>query len=159
MNGKPYLKFEQIGMSFHRGNASTEVLRDIDLTIVQGEFVSLIGHSGCGKSTLLNILGGLLKSTKGEVFLEGKVVDEPGPDRAIVFQNHSLLPWLTVYDNVALAVNKVFGSSKSGSERRDWIMHNLDLVQMSHAKDKRPSEISGGMKQRVGIARALAIEP
>ena len=106
---RPYLKFEQIGMSFRRGQMATDVLRDIDLTIAQGEFVSMIGHSGCGKSTLLNILGGLLKSTTGEVFLEGKVVDEPGPDRAIVFQNHSLLPWLTVYGNVAIAVDKVFG--------------------------------------------------
>ena len=87
---KSYLKFEQIGQSFHRGHMTTEVLRDIDLIIDQGEFVSLIGHSGCGKSTLLNILGGLLKSTTGEVFLEGQVVDEPGPERAIVFQNHSL---------------------------------------------------------------------
>ena len=154
-----YLKFEQIGMSFHRGNASTEVLRDVNLTIEQGEFVSLIGHSGCGKSTLLNILGGLLKSTKGEVFLEGKVVDEPGPDRAIVFQNHSLLPWLTVYGNVAIAVDKVFGSTKNKPERHDWVMHNLELVQMAQAKDKRPHEISGGMKQRVGIARALAMQP
>src|SRR6266478_6127227 len=156
---RPYLKFEQIGMSFRRGQMATEVLRDIDLTIAQGEFVSMIGHSGCGKSTLLNILGGLLKSTTGEVFLEGKVVDEPGPDRAIVFQNHSLLPWLTVYGNVAIAVDKVFGSKKSKAERHDWVMHNLELVQMAQAKDKRPHEVSGGMKQRVGIARALAMQP
>jgi nitrate/nitrite transport system ATP-binding protein len=158
-----YLKFEQIGMSFSRGQMSTEVLRDIDLTIAQGEFVSLIGHSGCGKSTLLNILGGLLKSTTGEVFLENRPVDEPGPDRAIVFQNHSLLPWLTVYGNVAIAVDKVFGGSgtsgKSKAERHDWVMHNLELVQMAQARDKRPHEISGGMKQRVGIARALAMQP
>src|SRR3979409_1348596 len=156
---KTYLKFEQIGMSFRRGQMATEVRRDIDLSIAQGEFVSMIGHSGCGKSTLLNILGGLLKSTQGEVFLEGKVVDEPGPDRAIVFQNHSLLPWLTVYGNIAIAVDKVFGSAKSKSERHDWVMHNLDLVQMAQAKDKRPHEVSGGMKQRVGIARALAMQP
>jgi nitrate/nitrite transport system ATP-binding protein len=160
---RTYLKFEQVGMSFQRGQAATEVLRDIDLSIARGEFVSLIGHSGCGKSTLLNILGGLLKSTIGEVFLEGKVVDEPGPDRAIVFQNHSLLPWLTVYGNVAIAVDKVFGRSqgkaKSKAERHDWVMHNLELVQMAQARDKRPHEISGGMKQRVGIARALAMQP
>lgn len=156
---QPYLKFEQIGMRFRRGQMSTEVLRDIDLIIDKGEFVSLIGHSGCGKSTLLNILGGLLQSTTGEVFLEGKVVDDPGPDRAIVFQNHSLLPWLTVYDNVRIAVDKVFSRTKSRAERDAWTLHNLDLVQMTHAKDKRPSEISGGMKQRVGIARALAMEP
>src|SRR5437764_9611886 len=156
---KTYLKFEQIGMSFRRGKMETEVLRDIGLTIAKGEFVSLIGHSGCGKSTLLNILGGLLKSTTGEVFLENKVVDEPGPDRAIVFQNHSLLPWLTVYGNVAIAVDKVFGARKSKAERHDWVTHNLELVQMAQAKDKRPHEISGGMKQRVGIARTLAMQP
>src|SRR5262247_2371226 len=156
---RSYLKFEQVGMSFRRGQMATEVLRDINLTIDQGEFVSLIGHSGCGKSTLLNILGGLLTSTTGEVFLEGRVVDEPGPDRAIVFQNHSLLPWLTVYGNVAIAVDKVFGSTKSRSERHDWVMHKLELVQMAQASDKRPHEISGGMKQRVGIARALAMQP
>src|SRR5437588_10978976 len=121
---KTYLKFEQIGMSFRRGQMATEVLRDINLSIAQGEFVSMIGHSGCGKSTLLNILGGLLTSTTGEVFLEGKVVDEPGPDRAIVFQNHSLLPWLTVYGHVAIAVDKVFGS-KSKHDRHAWLMHNL----------------------------------
>src|SRR5215212_9830156 len=154
-----YLKFEQIGMSFRRGQMATEVLRDIGLTIAKGEFVSLIGHSGCGKSTLLNILGGLLKSTTGEVFLENKLVDEPGPDRAIVFQNHSLLPWLTVYGNVAIAVDKVFGSSKTKTERHDWVMHNLELAQMAQARDKRPHEVSGGMKQRVGIARALAMQP
>jgi nitrate/nitrite transport system ATP-binding protein len=133
MTQQPYLKFEQIGMSFRRGAMESEVLRDVNLRIAQGEFVSLIGHSGCGKSTLLNILGGLLKSTKGEVFLEGTVVDEPGPDRAIVFQNHSLLPWLTVYGNVAIAVDKVFGGTKSKAERHDWVMHNLELVQMCSA--------------------------
>ncbi len=93
------------------------------------------------------------------MLLENREVRDPGPERAVVFQNHSLLPWLTVYDNVALAVNKVFGGRKSKAERHDWIMHNLDLVQMAHAKDKRPAEISGGMKQRVGIARGLAMEP
>lgn len=163
MTPQPYLKFEQIGMSFRRGQMATEVLRDVNLRIERGEFVSMIGHSGCGKSTLLNILGGLLKSTSGEVFLEGKVVDEPGPDRAIVFQNHSLLPWLTVYGNIAIAVDKVFGGSqgkgKIKAERHDWVMHNLELVQMAQAKDKRPHEVSGGMKQRVGIARALAMQP
>ncbi len=97
--------------------------------------------------------------THGAVLLENKEVNEPGPDRAVVFQNHSLLPWLTVYDNVRLAVDKVFSGTKSRKERHAWTMHNLELVQMGHAKDKRPAEISGGMKQRVGIARALAMEP
>jgi len=136
-----------------------KALQGLSLEVGEGEFVAVMGPSGCGKSTLLNILGGLLQSTTGEAFLEGKVVDEPGPDRAIVFQNHSLLPWLTVYGNIAIAVDKVFGSRKSKAERHDWVMHNLELVQMAQAKDKRPHEVSGGMKQRVGIARALAIDP
>jgi nitrate/nitrite transport system ATP-binding protein len=159
MGIKAYLNFEQVGMSFRRGALATEVLRDIDLRVAEGEYVSIIGHSGCGKSTLLNIVGGLLKSTTGEVFLEGQVVDAPGPDRAIVFQNHSLLPWLTVYGNVRIAVDKVFGASKSSSGRHAWVMHKLELVQMTQHRDKRPHEISGGMKQRVGIARALAMQP
>jgi nitrate/nitrite transport system ATP-binding protein len=108
---------------------------------------------------LLNIVAGLVPATEGGVILEGRQVDEPGPDRAVVFQNHSLLPWLTVYDNVRLAVDKVFSGAKSRAERHEWTMHNLGLVQMTHATEKRPAEISGGMKQRVGIARALAMEP
>ena len=154
-----YLKIDHVDKRFARGAATTEVLKDISLVIDKGEFVSIIGHSGCGKSTLLNIVAGLTPVSAGAVLLEGKEVNAPGPERAVVFQNHSLLPWLTVYDNVALAVNKVFGRRKSKAERHDWIMHNLDLVQMGHARDKRPSEISGGMKQRVGIARGLAMEP
>ena len=154
-----YLQFDHIGKTFSRGAASTEVLRDVNMTIAQGEYVSIIGHSGCGKSTLLNVVAGLTPATTGGALLEGREVNSPGPDRAVVFQNHSLLPWLTVYDNVKLAVNKVFGRTKTRAERHDWTLHNLDLVQMAHAKDKRPNEISGGMKQRVGIARALAMEP
>jgi nitrate/nitrite transport system ATP-binding protein len=154
-----YLKIDHLSKSFARGASENEVLRDITLTIERGEYVSIIGHSGCGKSTLLNIVAGLTRSTTGGVLLENREVNEPGPDRAVVFQNHSLLPWLTVYDNVAIAVNKVFGGTKSRAERHDWIMHNLELVQMAHARDKRPAEISGGMKQRVGIARGLAMEP
>jgi nitrate/nitrite transport system ATP-binding protein len=154
-----YLKIDHLDKSFTRGSKSTDVLRGITLTIDKGEYVSIIGHSGCGKSTLLNIVAGLTAATQGGVLLENREVDEPGPDRAVVFQNHSLLPWLTVYDNVRLAVDKVFGSVKSRAERDAWTLHNLDLVQMTHAKDKRPAEISGGMKQRVGLARALAMEP
>lgn len=154
-----YLKLDHIGKTFTRGSASTEVLRDIRLTIDKGEYVSIIGHSGCGKSTLLNLVAGLTQVSQGAVLLENQEVNSPGPDRAVVFQNHSLLPWLTVYENVNLAVSKVFAGRKTKAERHDWIMENLTLVQMAHATEKRPSEISGGMKQRVGIARALAIEP
>ena len=155
----PYLKLDHVDKTFTRGSATTEVLKDINLSIDKGEYVSIIGHSGCGKSTMLNIVAGLTTSTQGGVLLEGREVNSPGPDRAVVFQNHSLLPWLTVYDNVRLGVDKVFGPSKSRKERDAWTLHNLNLVQMTHAKDKRPAEISGGMKQRVGIARALAMEP
>jgi nitrate/nitrite transport system ATP-binding protein len=154
-----YLKLDHIDKTFIRGSAETEVLKDITLGIDKGEFVSMIGHSGCGKTTLLNIVAGLARATNGGVLLEEREVNEPGPDRAVVFQNHSLLPWLTVYDNVRLAVDKVFSGKKSRPERHAWTLHNLELVQMAHAKDKRPAEISGGMKQRVGLARALAMEP
>src|SRR5947208_11820440 len=150
-----YLKLDHIDKTFTRGALETEVLKDITLGIEKGEFVSIIGHSGCGKTTLLNIVAGLTRATIGGVLLEEREVDEPGPDRAVVFQNHSLLPWLTVYDNVSIAVNKVFGATKSRQKGHDWVMHNLDLVQMAHAKDKRPAEISGVMNQRRALARAL----
>src|SRR5512134_33312 len=136
-----YLKIDHVDKSFTRGAAETEVLKDIVLGIEKGEYVSIIGHSGCGKSTLLNIVAGLLPVTTGAVLLENKEVNDPGPDRAVVFQNHSLLPWLTVYNNVRLAVDKVFAGTKSRQERHAWTMHNLELVQMGHAKDKRPAEI------------------
>src|SRR6266571_732544 len=113
MSMQPYLKLDHIDKTFTRGNATTEVLKDINLTIEKGDYVSIIGHSGCGKSTLLNIVAGLTDATQGGVLLENREVNSPGPDRAVVFQNHSLLPWLTVYENVAIAVNKVFGSKKS----------------------------------------------
>ncbi len=155
----PYLKLDHIDKTFIRGALESEVLKEMTLDIEEGEYVSIIGHSGCGKSTLLNIVAGLLPATRGGVILQGLEVNEPGPDRAVVFQNHSLLPWLTVYGNVRLAVDKVFSKSKPRAARDAWTLHNLDLVQMTHAKDKRPAEISGGMKQRVGLARALAMEP
>lgn len=156
---KHYLSIENIDMSFHRGAATTKVLQNISLGIDRGEFVAVIGHSGCGKSTLLNIVAGLTKASAGAVILDGREVSAPGPDRAVVFQNHSLLPWLTVEENISLAVDKLFRATKSRAERRDWVMHNLDLVQMTAARGRHPGEISGGMKQRVGIARALAMEP
>ena len=154
-----YLSLEDLRITFDTNNGPLTVLDGVDLKVEKGEFISLIGHSGCGKSTVLNIVAGLLKATVGGVVLEGREVDEPGPDRAVVFQNHSLLPWLTVYDNVRLAVDQVFKKTKSKQERHEWTLHNLELVHMSHALDRRPDEISGGMKQRVGIARALAMEP
>ena len=156
---RAYLSIEAVGVTFETGRVRSEVLRDIDLTVDQGEFVSIIGHSGCGKSTLLNVVAGLTPATTGAVILDREAVTAPGPDRAVVFQNHSLLPWLSVQENVRLAVDKVFGGRKSAAERRDWTLHVLDLVKMTAAKDKRPAEISGGMKQRVGIARALAMQP
>src|SRR5947207_1899746 len=156
---RAYLAVDHVDKSFARGGRVTQVLKDVSLAVARGEFVSIIGHSGCGKSTLLNIVAGLTTVTTGAVLLEEREVNEPGPDRAVVFQNHSLLPWLSVYDNVRLAVDKVFSGRKSRSERDAWTMHNLELVQMAQARNERPAEISGGMKQRVGIARALSMEP
>ena len=155
-----YLALSRVDMVFQgKGGAEHWVLDGIDLEVARGEFVSLIGHSGCGKSTVLNIVAGLLRATSGGVILDRREVDSPGPDRAVVFQNHSLLPWLTVRQNVALAVDKVFRDRKTPAERREWVLRNLELVNMTHALDRLPSEISGGMKQRVGIARALSMEP
>lgn len=155
---KSYLSLSLVNKSFQRGDVVSEVLNGISLEVQKGEYVSLIGHSGCGKSTLLNLIAGLTPVTSGAVTLEGKHVQGPGPERAVVFQNHSLLPWLTVYENIKLAVDKVWGS-ESASTRKTRIMDCLNLVHMAHAREKRPAEISGGMKQRVGIARALAMEP
>ncbi len=154
-----YLSIENVDKVYARGTNVTKVLDNVCLKVEKGQFVSIIGHSGCGKSTLLNIVAGLTKATSGGVLLEDREVNAPGPDRAVVFQNHSLLPWLSTYDNVRLAVDKVFGATSTRAKRHEWTMHNLELVQMIHAKDKKPGEISGGMKQRVGIARALAMQP
>ena len=159
MNDNAYLSISGVDMTFTKGRTANPVLRHIHLDVRRGEFISLIGHSGCGKSTVLNIVAGLLKASAGGVIVDGREVNEPGPDRALVFQNHSLLPWLTVQQNVALAVDKIFRGSKSAAERRDWVLHNLEMVSMGHALHRLPAEISGGMKQRVGIARALAMQP
>lgn len=156
---KTLLEISAVDMRFDTPKGSFEALKNVNLKIADGEFVSLIGHSGCGKSTVLNLVGGLLEASNGGIILDGKEVCEPGPERAIVFQNHSLLPWLTVWENVELAVRTVFRGKKTRAEMNDWIAHNLDLVHMGHALNKRPGEISGGMKQRVGIARALAMQP
>ena len=154
-----HLDISKVSIEFPTPKGPFKALDEVSLKIAKGEFVSLIGHSGCGKSTVLNIVAGLYDATEGGVLLDGKEVRGPGPERAVVFQNHSLLPWLTAYENVELAVKKVFKGKKSKKEMHEWILHNLALVHMTHAADKRPNEISGGMKQRVGIARALAMEP
>jgi nitrate/nitrite transport system ATP-binding protein len=153
-----HLELSQVGIDFPSPKGPFNALTDVNLKIKKGEFISLIGHSGCGKSTVFNIVAGLHQATNGGVILDGSEVKEPGPERAVVFQNHSLLPWLSVYKNVELAVKQT-QKGKSKKAIRDWILHNLELVHMTHALDKLPSEISGGMKQRVGIARALAMEP
>ncbi|WED27804.1 ABC transporter ATP-binding protein [Vibrio sp. DW001] len=155
---KVLLDLTQLGMRFPTAKGEFVALKDVNLNIKQGEFISLIGHSGCGKSTVLNLVAGLLEATDGGVILDGKEVVEPGPERAVVFQNHSLLPWLTVYQNVELAVKQV-AKGKSKAWIKQQVDHYLELIQMQHASDKKPDEISGGMKQRVGIARALALKP
>jgi len=152
-----FLEISDVSVRFKP--TAPKVLDTIRLPIERGEYVAIIGHSGCGKSTLLNVIAGLLPASEGGVLLDGTEVNEPGPDRAVVFQNHSLLPWLTCRENVRLAVDQVFGSSKTRAERATWVDENLSLVHMLPAADKRPAEISGGMKQRIGIARAFAIEP
>ncbi len=140
-----------------KGNRYVAVT-DVNLEIKENEIISIIGHSGCGKSTLLNMIAGLDMATEGEISLEGEVLSGPGPERAVVFQNHSLLPWLSVYDNIELAVKKVM-PELSPKELRERVEKFVSMVNLDAAKDKYPGEISGGMKQRVGIARALSIKP
>lgn len=154
-----FVEVDHVDRIFSLPNGGSYIaLKNIELKIKQGEFVSLIGHSGCGKSTLLNMIAGLDRPTKGGIILEGREVTKPGPDRMVVFQNYSLLPWLTVRQNIALAVNKVL-KEKTAVERKETVQHHIDLVGLKNAADKRPGELSGGMKQRVAIARALAIRP
>jgi len=154
-----FVSIEHVNMAFNTKLGSFMALKDINLAIAEGEFVALIGHSGCGKSTLLNLVAGLLPPTSGVQICAGREIAGPGPDRGVVFQNHSLLPWLTCFENVHLAVERVFGAAESKAKLRARTLKALELVQLTHAADKRPGEISGGMKQRVGIARALSMEP
>ncbi len=154
-----FVEIDHVDKVFPLANGGQYVaLKNIDMKINQGEFISLIGHSGCGKSTLLNMIAGLDQPSMGGVILEGRQITEPGPDRMVVFQNYSLLPWLTVRENIALAVDEVY-RGQSASERQQIIEHHIDLVQLRAAVNKRPSQLSGGMKQRVAIARALSIRP
>lgn len=153
-----YVKLENIGMTFETKNGKFIALKNINLSVNAGEFISVIGHSGCGKSTVMNLIAGLLKPTDGVLLVGGREINGPGPDRAVVFQNHSLLPWLTCFENVLLAVQSVF-KTETLLQQEARAQAALELVGLSHASDKTPKEISGGMKQRVGIARALAMEP
>ena len=155
---KALLDLTRLGMRFPTPDGEFIALKNVDLQINKGEFVSLIGHSGCGKSTVLNLVAGLHMPTDGGVIVDGREVAGPGPDRAVVFQNHSLLPWLTVYQNVELAVKQIAGK-KGKAWIQEQVNHYLELIQMQYAAHKKPDEISGGMKQRVGIARALALQP
>ncbi|HCG8745384.1 TPA: ABC transporter ATP-binding protein [Vibrio parahaemolyticus] len=155
---KALLDLTRLGMRFPTPDGEFIALKNVDLQINKGAFVSLIGHSGCGKSTVLNLVAGLYMPTDGGVIVDGREVAGPGPDRAVVFQNHSLLPWLTVYQNVELAVKQIAGK-KGKAWIQEQVNHYLELIQMQYAAHKKPDEISGGMKQRVGIARALALQP
>ncbi|MET0332895.1 MAG: ABC transporter ATP-binding protein [Rhizobacter sp.] len=154
-----YIEIEGVGQRFKTAKGPFVALRHIDLTVAKGEFVALIGHSGCGKSTLLNLIAGLTLPSTGHLICAGREIAGPGPERAVVFQNHSLLPWLTCFENVYLGVERVFGSTEKKSQLKARTDAALALVGLEHAAAKRPGEISGGMKQRVGIARALAMEP
>ncbi len=154
-----YLQIDKVRRVFLTKKGPFCALEEISLDIHAGEFVSLIGHSGCGKSTLLNIVAGLLEPTDGHIVLAKREVSGPGPDRGVVFQNHSLLPWLSCFENVHLAVERVFGATAKKAALKERVRRALELVQLRHAEHKYPHELSGGMKQRVGIARALSIEP
>lgn len=161
-NADRYVQLENVDMSFNTKKGIFNALKNINLSIREGEFISIIGHSGCGKSTVLNLIAGLMQPTEGLLFCAGREIAGPGPERAVVFQNHSLLPWLTCYENIYLAVERVFGNGADAETKAQLKTRTdaaLALVGLSHATDKRPNEISGGMKQRVGIARALAMEP
>ncbi|MCD2514240.1 ABC transporter ATP-binding protein [Comamonas endophytica] len=154
-----FIELQGISQSFKTAKGPFLALENIDLRISKGDFVALIGHSGCGKSTLLNLIAGLTTPTRGVLLCANREIQGPAPERAVVFQNHSLLPWLTCYENVHLAVERVFGQAESRAQLKERSEAALALVGLAHARDKRPGEISGGMKQRVGIARALSMEP
>jgi nitrate/nitrite transport system ATP-binding protein len=159
MDNRKFIEIQDAHMSFNTRSGVFQALRDINLTVAKGEFITLIGHSGCGKSTLLNLIAGLLKASGGALLCANREIAGPAPERAVVFQNHSLLPWLTCFENVYLAVERVFGASESRAQLKERTNAALAMVGLAHAAQKRPNEISGGMKQRVGIARALSMEP
>lgn len=154
-----FIDIRHADMVFNTKAGRFHALSGVNLQVEQGEFITLIGHSGCGKSTLLNLIAGLTRATGGALICNGREIAGPAPERAVVFQNHSLLPWLTCHENIYLAVERVFGARESSARLRERTTAALELVGLSHAANKRPHEISGGMKQRVGIARALSMEP
>src|SRR5688572_24525246 len=154
-----YLQLDRLGKEFGRGRDKSVAIQDVSLDVAQGEFVALIGHSGCGKSTVLNLVAGLQEPTTGQVLLDGKRVEGPGADRAMVFQSYSLLPWLTVYENVFQAVDAVFGNLMPTYRKREVTEHYLRMVHLWDHRTKRPSQLSGGMRQRVSIARAFSVQP
>src|SRR3954471_10052745 len=156
---KPLVQVQDVGMRFDTKKGSFIALRDVNLDISEGEVVTLIGHSGCGKSTLLNLIAGLTLPTDGGLICNGREIAGPGPERGVVFQNHSLLPWLTCFDNVMLAVERVFAETENRVRMKERTHAALKMVGLEHAEQKYPHEISGGMKQRVGIARALSMQP
>jgi bicarbonate transport system ATP-binding protein len=153
-----FLLFEGVSKVYPTSNGPFTVLKDIDLTIDQGEFICVIGHSGCGKSTLLSMVSGFATPTDGSVTIAGKSIQGPGPDRMVVFQNYALLPWCSVFENVYIAVDSVY-PNKSEREKRSIVKDHLAMVGLTEAAEKKPTQISGGMKQRVSIARALSIRP
>jgi nitrate/nitrite transport system ATP-binding protein len=152
------MKIRNLKISFDTPKGEYVAVKNINLNVKQGEIISIIGHSGCGKSTILNAIGGFVKPAKGEVILNGKTVKGPGPDRGFVFQNYSLLPWMTVYKNIYEAVDSVL-IGKTSAEKKETVDLYINAVGLTPHKDKLPSQISGGMKQRVAIARAFAINP
>ncbi len=154
-----YIEIQDVEQTFKTKKGPFCALRDINLTVAKGEFVALIGHSGCGKSTLLNLIAGLTTPTDGTLLCANREIAGPGPERAVVFQNHSLLPWLTCFENVYLAVERVFAKTEGKAQLKARTDAALAMVGLTAAAQKRPGEISGGMKQRVGIARALSMEP
>jgi nitrate/nitrite transport system ATP-binding protein len=154
----PILELKGVSKTFGRAHERATILRDVNLTVAEGDFVSIIGYSGSGKSSLINLVAGLLKPTTGQAMMDGKIIDGPGPERGIVFQNYSLLPWLTVSENVALAVDQIF-PNLSPSERADRTAEYIAMVKLTPASGKLPRELSGGMRQRVSVARTLAVNP
>jgi len=159
MGDSEYVQLESVGMTFKTKRGPFVALRDIDLSVRRGEFVALIGHSGCGKSTVMNLVAGLIAPTAGVMLCAGREIAGPGPERAVVFQNHSLLPWLSCFDNVYLAVERVFAATEKNADLKRRTHEALAMVGLASAEHKMPHEVSGGMKQRVGIARALAMQP